>query len=201
MFAYILNMVRQEKDSLLSKEERKQMIDRAEYDRQTLSDNDLKIKRKLRAWLNEIEDVRLILRYLPEDLVRDELIDEYAFDLLSIGADIMRLQKFLSISGEVDKPEEWQARGYGIIRLAEDKDIGRSLLLNSLLKYLVVFAGESYTEGQNPTNIARTLARLQENSRLCGKIKPEEEKAIDRIKTAITKYAELQHLTELKPDY
>jgi hypothetical protein len=191
-------MAGQRKIGLLSEEERKQMIERADYDRQTLSDNDLIIKRKLRAWLNEIKDVSLILRYLPEDLVRDELIDEYAFDLLSIAADIMRLQKFLSISGDMSNPEEWQARGYGIIRLAEDKDIGRSLILNGLIKYLVVFAGENYAEGQNPANAAGTLARLQDVSRPFEMIGPEEKKAIEKVRSAVSRYEELCHSAELK---
>jgi hypothetical protein len=121
----LLIMIGLEKDALLSNEEREQMVNRAAYDRQTLSDNDLRIKNKLKAWLDDIKDIRLILRNLPEDLTRDVLIDEHVFDLLCIATEIMRLQKFLAISGEVNKPEEWQARGYGMVRLAEDKDIGR----------------------------------------------------------------------------
>jgi hypothetical protein len=138
------------------------------------------------------------LRNLPEDLARDVLIDEYAFDLLSVATDIMRLQKFLSVSGEVDKPEEWQARGYDIIRLVEDKDIGRSLILNSHLRELVVFSGEKYIGGQNPATRAEALARLQDDSRLSEKIIPGEQKAIEKVKSATTKYAELRHLAELK---
>ncbi len=139
------------------------------------------------------------MRNLPEDLTRDVLIDEYAFDLLSIAAEIMRLQKFLSISGEVEKPEEWQARGYGIIRLAKDKDIGRSLILNSHIRDLVVFSGEKYIGGQNPAIKARALARLKDDPRHSEKFTPEEQKAIERVKSAIAKYAELQHLTEIGP--
>jgi hypothetical protein len=59
MFNDIFYMVDHEKDRLLSKEECDQMISRIEYDRQALSNNDLKIKRKLRAWLCQIEDVSL----------------------------------------------------------------------------------------------------------------------------------------------
>ncbi len=53
-----------------------------------------------------IEDIRLILRHLPADLILDVIIDEYAFDHISIAAEIMRLQKFLAVSGEVDSPQE-----------------------------------------------------------------------------------------------
>jgi hypothetical protein len=174
------------------------MMNRAAYDRKTLSDSDLRIKKKLSLWLGDIEDIRLILSNLPEDLTRDVLIDEYAFDLLSIAHEIMRLQKFLAISGEVGKPEEWQARGYGIIRFAEEKDIGRSLILNSHIRDLVVFAGENYISGQNPAIKARALDRLREDPRLSGKIMPGEGKAIEKVKSAIVKYAELQHLAQLK---
>jgi len=186
------------KETLLNDEERAQMMNRAAYDRQTLSDSNLRIKKKLRLWLEDIKDIRLILSNLPEDLTRDVLIDEYAFDLLSIVHEIMRLQKFLSISGEVDKPEEWQARGYGIIRLAEEKDIGRSLILNGHIRDLAVFAGEHYISGENPAIKARALDRLQEDSRSSREIMPNEEKAIEKVKSAIVKYSELQHLAELK---
>jgi hypothetical protein len=195
---YLFNMTGRIKEALLSNEERAQIMNRAAYDRQTLSDSNLRIKKKLRLWLEDIKDIRLILSNLPEDLTRDVLIDAYAFDLLSIVHEIMRLQKFLSISGEVDKPEEWQARGYGIIRQAEEKDIGRSLILNGHIRDLVVFAGENYISGQNPAIKARVLDRLQEDSRLSGKMMPDEGKAIEKVKNAIVKYAELQHLAELK---
>jgi hypothetical protein len=195
---YLFNMTGRIKEALLNNEERAQMMNRAGYDRQTLSDSNLRIKRKLRLWLEDIKDIRLILSNLPEDLTRDVLIDEYAFDLLSIVHEIMRLQKFLSISGEVDKPEEWQARGYGIIRLAEEKDIGRSLILNSHIRDLAVFAGEHYFSGENPAIKARALDRLQEDSRFSREIMPSEEKAIEKVKSAIVKYSELQHLAEMK---
>lgn len=189
-------MASQKKDTLLSNEEREQLVNRAAHDRQTLSNNDLKIKKKLEAWLDDIRDIRLMLRNLPEDLTRDVLTDENAFDLLSIGSEIMRLQKFLSVFGEIDKPEDWQARGYGIIRLAEDKDIGRSLILNSHIRDFVVFAGEKYDGGQNPAIRARALAKLQGDPRFSGEIGTEEQKAIEKVKNATAKYAELQHLAE-----
>jgi hypothetical protein len=190
-------MIGKKRDALLSSEEREQLVNRAAHNRQILSDNDLRIKKKLEAWLGDIKDIRLILRNLPEDLTRDVLMDENAFDLLSIAAEIMRLQKFLSISGEVDKPEEWQARGYGIIRLAEDKDIGRSLILNSHIRDLVVFTGENYAGGQNPAIKARALARRQGDSRFSGETMTDEQNAIEKVKNAVAKYAELQHLAEL----
>jgi hypothetical protein len=194
----LLIMIGLEKNALISNEEREQMVNRAAYDRQTLSDNDLRIKNKLKAWLDDIKDIRLILRNLPEDLTRDVLIDEHVFDLLCIATEIMRLQKFLAISGEVNKPEEWQARGYGIVRLAEDKDIGRNLVLNSYIRDLVVFAGENFIGEQNPAIRARALERVQCTSLSSGKIMPNEQKAIEKVKTATAKYSELRHLSELK---
>jgi hypothetical protein len=193
----MLVMIGRKKDEMLSNEEHEQMINRTGYDRQTLSSNDLRIKNKLNAWLDNIKDIRLILRNLPEDLTRDVLIDEYAFDLLHIAAEIMRLQKFLSISGEVDKPEEWQARGYGIVRLAEDKDIARNIILHSHLRNLAVFAGEIYNDEQNPAIRARAIDRLQGDSLLSAKNAPNEKKAIEKVKSALAKYDELQHLSEL----
>jgi len=190
-------MIGRKMDEMLSNEEHEQMINRSGYDRQTLSDNDLRIKKKLNTWLDDIKDVRLILRNLPEDLTRDVLIDEYAFDLLYIAAEIMRLQKVLSISGEVDKPEEWQARGYGIVRLAEDKDIARNIILHSHLRNLAVFAGETYNGEQNPVIRARAIDRLRGDSLLSEKNSPNEKKAIEKVKSALTRYDELQHLSEL----
>jgi hypothetical protein len=187
----------EEKEGLLNQEERERMINRGQYDRGSVSENDLKIKRKLRAWLNAINDVHQILRYLPEDLVRDELIDEHAFDLLSTATDIMRLQKFLSVFGNLENPDGWQARGYGIIQLAEDKDIARSLILNSHLRALSVFAGESYIETKNPTNKAKMLARYQDDPIFLREIKPEEDRAINRIKRARINYSRLHSLEPL----
>lgn len=194
----LLIMIGRKKDAMLSNEEHEKMVNRAEYDRGTLSINDLRIKKKLKTWLDYIEDIRLVLRNLPEDLTRDVLIDEYASDVLYIAAEIMRLQKFLSISGEIDKPEEWQARGYGIVRLAEDKDIARNIILNSHLKNLAVFVGETYNDEQNPAIRARAIDRLQGDSLLSGKNTPNEQKAIEKVKSALAKYDELQHLSELR---
>lgn len=189
-------MIGQKRDALLSSKEREQMINRAAHDRQTLSDNDLRVKKKLEAWLDSIKDIRLILRSLPEDITRDVLVDENAFDLLSIAAEMMKLQKFLSISGKVDKPDEWQARGYGIVRQAEDKDIGRSLILDSHIRDLVVFTGEKYTGGRNPAIKARAIARRQGDVGFPEETISDEQKAIEKVKNAVSKYAELQHLAE-----
>ena len=106
----------------------------------------------------------------------------------------MRLHKFLAISGELNEPEEWQARGYGIVRLAEDKNIGRNLVLNSHIRDRVVFAGENFIGEQNPAIRARALKRVQCTSLSSGEIMPNDQKAIEKVKTATAKYSELLHL-------
>lgn len=69
--------------------------------------------------------------------------------------------------------------------------------MSSHIKDLVVFAGENYCEGHNSAIQARTLARLQETSRSSETINPDERAAMERVKKAVARYAELQHLAEL----
>jgi hypothetical protein len=64
----VISMPGQNRDELLTKMERDRLINRENMkDKKTRAANDVRAKKKLEAWLKNVPDVVLILKYLPED--------------------------------------------------------------------------------------------------------------------------------------
>jgi hypothetical protein len=96
------------RDRLLSDLERERLTKRETLDRHTRTTNDVRVKRKLSAWLKGFGDVFLCLHQLPKDQLQRILKDELVYLLLAMAIEIMKVKGFRPIVGDVMHPEEWK---------------------------------------------------------------------------------------------
>jgi hypothetical protein len=124
------------RDRLLSDLERERLEKRSSLDQHTRATNDVRIKKKLSAWLKSIPDVRLILEKLPDDQIRSVLSDKYIFDVFKSTEIIVDIQGFTPISGRL--PDEKWLGHFGEVT---DVDIARLWELHRHLARLGFFSG------------------------------------------------------------
>ena len=86
-------MSNQERDRLLSDLEFKRLTNRS-MEPHTRATNDGRVRRKLSAWLKNINDVFIILQRLPEDQLKDVLREEDIDKLYSIIGEAMRIRNY-----------------------------------------------------------------------------------------------------------
>lgn len=82
-----------ERDRLLSELELKRLMNRSN-EPQIRATNDGRVRRKLSAWLKNINDVFIILQKLPEDQLTDVISTEDIDKLYSIIGEAMRMKKY-----------------------------------------------------------------------------------------------------------
>jgi len=102
-------MVSQKRDKLLSDLEKLRLKGRRTLDSRTRTTNDIRIKRKLSAWLKGIEDVLLILSHLEKKDIENILDDMTVLRLAISAVEMMRIMGYRPIIGDVGHPETWQA--------------------------------------------------------------------------------------------
>ena len=191
--ARCFEMVSQKRSQLLSEKEREKLTNRANLDKRTNSTNAIRVKRKLSAWLDNISDVVLILQTLPDDQLKDEVHDWYLYFLLNIVENLMEIEKFYPIEGDIEEPDEWKAvikcekkTEKKTVRPAEDLDIARA----SMLTYHIGILGH-YLGMKNPIPKVDALVNACKNPNLPdlgNKLTPNERRAMERYVQAITKF-------------
>ena len=118
---------------MLTELERDRLINREKFSGHDRHNNDFVIRSKLKAWLEDIEDVILILKYLPQRQLEKMLIDDNVFGLFQIVASLVHLLKFGRIEeirgkyvifDEIVSPNnEIKVKG----RYAVDEDLKRAI--------------------------------------------------------------------------
>jgi hypothetical protein len=103
-------MVSQKREELLSEKERERLKTRDALDPRTRAANDIRVKRKLGAWMKGIDDVLLILEHLPKDTILKIAKDDVAImRLVTASIEMMRMMGYRPIVGNVGQPESWSA--------------------------------------------------------------------------------------------
>ena len=103
-------MVSQKREELLSEKERERLKTRDALDPRTRAANDIRVKRKLGAWMKGIDDVLLILEHLPKDTILKIAKDDVAIMRLATASiEMMRMMGYRPIVGNVGQPESWAA--------------------------------------------------------------------------------------------
>jgi hypothetical protein len=143
----------QNRDELLTKTERDRLINRENMeDKKTRAANDVRVKKKLEAWLKNVPDVLSILKYLPEDQKRTVINDMDIFALLEVTENMLSIKEFHSIYGDFPDQANWgitdtcgDSRHYRVdpksLKKTSDLDILRSLFLSDHLEKLHGFLG------------------------------------------------------------
>jgi hypothetical protein len=182
---------------LLSDLERKRLLARSFLDSRTRNTNDLRAKRKLETWLNDIIDAMLIMGRLPARHSKDVVLDGHIFSLLTLIELLMRSREFRPISGNFDDPLNWKiiALKGGAIPLlgeeewenlnplerpVEDIDLWRSWNLQYHIDRMHFFHGYD-----NPVDRFRKFEKMYEDKELRDRLTDGEKAGVERIAQAI----------------
>ena len=173
-------MCHKEGGPLLTDSERDRLVHRSS-DSKTRASNDVRVRKKLRSWLQSLDDIGLICEYLPEDQLSKETTDNHIFFLMSIAKSFMKIRHFLPIEGEIEKPDEWKiVTATGTKQLANDVDIDRSLKIKHVIDDIMLFHGEN-----NPIDTVSLLSRLKSQPEFKNRLTEADLKAIERVTEAI----------------
>jgi hypothetical protein len=168
------------RDSLLSDLERERLMKRDTLDRHTRSTNDVRVKRKLTAWMKNISDVRKILSNLPEDQIKDATHDSDIYFLFDIIENLLLKRRFYPLEGDIRYPEDWQiVIDEDTERPAENLDIIRSSLLRHRILKLM-----SFYDMNDPVGLVETIERMSKDPNIQNRVTDEDRKAIKRLNQA-----------------
>jgi hypothetical protein len=171
---------------MLSDLERQRLVERDSPDmpKNVRAANDMRARRKLTAWLKDIEDVVLVFALLPDDQLRKELEDSHVFRFLLLAEGTMACLNFRPISGTPNAPEEWQAIvDEKTADPVSDTDIARSYFL---VDHLRTIEGSFGTK--NPLRTITLLETLDENPEFRDRISDSERQTIKKVHQAVENY-------------
>jgi hypothetical protein len=172
----------QKREKLLTEMEKDRLINRVNMkDKKARAANDIRVKKKLSAWLKNIPDILLILDKLPEDQIREELTDNDVFNLFKLTETAMYILKFSPIDGRI-YDERWISTQPGG---ATDLDIWRSRHNYNHIGRMYDFLGH-----RNPIIDFDNLEPLEKHPEFRDKISTEERRGMDRIRSAIKIFSE-----------
>lgn len=169
--------------SLLSDIERDRLRYRP-HDAKTRASNDVRIRKKLRSWIHDLDDIALICEFLPEDQLAKEMADNDVFFLMGIARCFMDTLKFMPIVGKVDQPEGWKKRSSsGVEYPVSDVDIDRSLSLKKSIDDIISYYGQD-----NPIGSVLELSRMESIPELKNKITEGDRKGLERVRVSLMNY-------------
>lgn len=164
---------------LLTDSERERLINRSS-DSKTRGSNDVRVRKKLRSWLQSLDDIALICEYLPEDQLTRELTDNQIFFLMNIARNFMETRHFLPIVGDIKNPDEWKiVTATGAKQLANDVDIERSLKIKHVIDDIMLLHGQD-----NPIDTVSLLFKLESKPEFKNRFTEDDLKAIERVREA-----------------
>lgn len=171
---------------MLSDLERERIQDREKLDRHTRTTNDIRVKRKLAAWIKNISDVKTILDNLPEDQIRDATHDYDIYLLFNVIQDLLYRRRFYSIEGKADNPDEWKiVVDENTLRPAANTDVIRSSMLGFYLDKLKPFYGPD-----NPLDKVTVWEQWSKDPDFQDRLTDQERKAIERLANARKEFLE-----------
>lgn len=165
---------------LLTNTERDRLRHRP-HDAKERASNDVRVRKKLRSWLQSLDDIGIICEYLPEDQRSKEITDNQIFFLMGIARSFMKTRHFFPIEGDIEKLDEWKiVTATGAKQSANDVDIERSLKMKNTIDDIMVFHGKN-----NPIDTVSLLFHLQSEPELRNRLTEADLKAIERVTEAI----------------
>lgn len=167
----------------LSPKEREGLLNRPANSHERAT-NDVRVRKKLAAWLKEADDIKLIFDNLPEEQLRKEVSGDHFEFFLSLAIGAMKCLDIGRIEGKIDEPEEWAV----VIdekdkRLATDSDIIDALSHNDRLNVLKSLSSPVIEE-------ALFLDKLDKSPKYHNRVTDSERNGIERVNKAIRDYME-----------
>lgn len=120
--------------------------------------NEYAIRQNLKKFLKSLDDMMLVLNYLPERQLRKHLKDRHAYAFLELASLTMEKLEFSPIEGNIKRPDNWHIttknkEGTFETRSSDYTDILRSVTLHRLLSRFDQFVSSS-----DPAYMAHMLA-------------------------------------------
>lgn len=165
----------------LSPKEREGLLNRPlnAHERAT---NDVRVRKKLAAWLKEADDIKLIFDNLPKEQLRKELSEDHFDFFLNLAVGAMKCLEIGHIEGKIDEPYEWVV----VIdeknkRLATDPDIINALNNNDRLNVLQELSSPVIEE-------ALFLDKMDKSPKFHDRVTDSERDGIERVHKAFKDY-------------
>jgi hypothetical protein len=165
----------------LSPKEREGLLNRPTNSHERAT-NDVRVRKKLAAWLKEADDIKLIFENLPKDQLRKEISGDHFEFFLNLAICAMKCLDIGRIEGKIDEPYEWAV----VIdeknkRLATDSDIIDALSHNDRLNVLQSLSSPVIEE-------ALFLDKLDKSPKFHDRVTDSERNGIERVNKAIKDY-------------
>lgn len=99
------------RNKLLSDLERNRLEKRKSLDPHTRNTNDVRVKRKLLAWMKELDDISVILKHLPKDQwnnLSSSINEDQIAILFKLSEKLMDLRDFYGIEGNQSDRTTWK---------------------------------------------------------------------------------------------
>jgi len=166
----------QKREELLTKMERDRLNSRLVMkDKKARAANDIRVRKKLSAWLKNIPDVLLILGKIPNDQIREELSDDDIYKLFILIEASMNIGKFSPIVGRIED-ERW----IGYNGTAEDLDIWRSWNTWNHIERMYDLCGRG-----NPVEEFNVLDMMDADEKFHDYITEEQRRGVRRIRRVV----------------
>lgn len=177
----------QKRNELLTGTERERLINRRDMgDAKKRAANDSRAKKKLVAWMDNIEDVELILENLPQEVTKEAIRESDIYRLISVMSDSLRVKNFRRVSGAINDSASWQTTP---LRPAEDIDIARASILALMLESVGRYLGSD-----NPVVHAVALSKFYADPQLQKRLTDAEKKSVEKCVEATEKIYEVDLL-------
>jgi hypothetical protein len=180
---------------MLTEMEKERLRTRDKLNPHTRNTNDLRVRRKLKAWLDDIKDIELILDSLPINQINKAINKITPIYLLSLAYAMKNVNRNV-IFGELEYPDTWKvldmgkSKGWQDDRDVEDLDIVLSLRMLFLIQALAFTAGAdaNLTMPFSLPNPIVSAIRLTEIPNIKNRLTEGEKKGIERINKARKRY-------------
>jgi hypothetical protein len=167
----------------LSQTEKDRLLNRP-TDSRDRATNDVKVRKKLAAWLKDLPDMALVFQYLPKKQLRKELNDFDAFNFMDFAMRTMDCLDFNPIFGDIGSLNMWYVPSPdGEQRPPTDQDIERAAWLSLTIEQLKNFYGN-----KNPVGAAMDLNLIYDHPRTRGRLTEGEIASIEKVNQVMSKY-------------
>lgn len=187
---------------MLTDLERDRLKERDSENPHTRATNDIRVRKKLQNWVNGIGDVARIINALPYGQTNKIITDDAFIDLLRVVNMMTWKKKFLSVLGDIEEPDSWEAVDLDeqTNKKVEDQDILRTILLRDQIETLCTTANLSLEiQESNPIDVALLLAPIYSNPDLRKRLRISamEQKAIEKIIQILKKHNDERLLSRI----
>jgi hypothetical protein len=120
--------------------------------------NEYAIRQNLKKFLKSLDDMMLVLNYLPERQLRKHLKDRHAYAFLKLASLTMEKLEFSPIEGDIKKPDNWHITTKNKEGTFETRPSNYSDILRSVTLHRLFSRFDQFVSSTDPAYMAYRLA-------------------------------------------